>query len=858
MVEMIVKDKSKANGIGAKAESLRLLSDLGIPVPRTYLIDSEDILGAISDEKIEQIIEFFGNQNLIAIRPSSTIFFNELPTFLYLGISENPKNFYIKITGELNYFKSYCSLIKKISVDIFDSDPDIFDDLYYKIIATIDEKKSSHQELVHFKELLAEYKIVFKDMTGEIFPQTLREQLRLVLNFFGKKWVDLIKKLDLNEEKPKMGLLLQEIVSSSASNYCHGKLNFIDKYSGKKVISGFIHNGIPHDISENSFERLAKKIDPLLTKSEVSATHNFLNQDQLGTLKSFNQILAKELKDTFEIDFAVNGKDLTVLNFRSSEKSVKAVVQLTVDMVSKGFITKREALMKVDPLALTDYLHPQIVETEDLKVISKAVSASPGAATGKIVFNSNLALELTSSGENVILVMTETGPEDVKGMQVSKGVLTVRGGMTSHAALIARGLGIPCVVGAVDLRINLVDKKLYLKSGQTLSEGEEITINGTTGDIIEGECETKAPELTGAFSDLLSWADDNRSLKVRANADTPKDAALAKKFNVDGIGLCRTEHMFFKKERLLIMQEMIFAEDKEQRFLSLDKLLPIQRKDFIQLFEVMSGQPVAIRLLDPPLHEFLPKDTEQLSILAKKIGVEFKYISRRSRELKEVNPMLGHRGVRLGITMPEIYQMQVRAIFEATSHVLKSGTGLVIPEIMFPLVSANKEIELLSKMIREIAEEVYVNHGVEFSYKIGAMIETPRAALRAGEIAESTDFISFGTNDLTQMTYGLSRDDSGKFLNEYINAEVFNEDPFLSLDQVGVGELIRLASARGKKSNKNLSIALCGEHGGDPKSIFYCKMLGLNYVSCSPFRVPIARLAAAQADIMENSLKEKI
>ncbi len=853
MFEFVGKDELVNQVFGAKAVSMHLLNVLGIPIPKTYFIDNIIPMEVDAGLMIEEVLKAFGNQNLLAIRPSFELrILRELPTFLNLGIADDPKKLFIKRLGKLNFYKGYCGLIQKFSTEIFDVDPDNFDNLYLKIISSFDKGQPSSAEEDCFRDLLEEYKLLFKKINGKPFPQTLKEQLSLVLRFLRRKSLRLASYHQVDLKDLKMGLVVQEMANGADPNYCHGNLNFFDKQSGKKITTGSIYEGIPQDISEGSFGRKSKRILINENMSDAASHKNLINQEQIDYLFSFNEILGKKLKDTFEIDFSLNGSDLTVLNFRISEKSIKAAVQLAVDMAAKEFITKREALMKVDPLALTEYLHPQIKETEDLSIICKAVSASPGAATGKIVFTSNLALNLSSRGESVILVMNETGPEDVKGMKISKGVLTVRGGLTSHAALIARGLGIPCVVGAIDLRINLSEKILYLKNGEKFSEGDEITINGTNGDIIKGKCQTKAPELTGAFSDLLTWADEYRSLKVRANADTPQDAALARKFNVDGIGLCRTEHMFFKKERLFLMQEMIFAEDKDQRKLSLEKLLPIQRKDFIDLFEVMSGQPVAIRLLDPPLHEFLPKDREQLAILAEKIGVEYSYISRRSRELMEFNPMLGHRGVRLGITMPEIYQMQVRAIFEATSNVLKAGTGFVTPEIMLPLVSANKEVEVLRKMIQEIADEVYEDNEVDFSFKIGAMIETPRAALRAGDVAAETDFISFGTNDLTQMTYGLSRDDAGKFLNDYIGAGVFKEDPFLSLDQVGVGELISLACDRGKKANKKLSIALCGEHGGDPSSIFYCKALGLDYVSCSPYRVPIARLAAAQADIKEE------
>ena len=525
-------------------------------------------------------------------------------------------------------------------------------------------------------------------------------------------------------------------------------------------------------------------------------------------------------------------------------------MRIAVDLANAGAISRAEALLRIEPRSLIEHLHPQIDPAAPRDVFGTGLAASPGAATGHIVFTAEAAQAAAAQDEPVILVRLETSPEDIRGMHASRGVLTVRGGMTSHAAVIARGIGVPCVVGAGELRLDPVARTLTSPDGRVFREGARITLDGTRGEVIAGAPTMIQPELDGAFSELLDWADAVRDLGVRANADTPAEARMARDFKVDGLGLCRTEHMFFDAARITVMREMILADTDAERQAALDRLLPMQRADFHELFEIMSGLPVTIRLLDPPLHEFLPQEPEDMRALAEAMGLPVEAVSARARDLAEVNPMLGMRGVRLGVTMPAIYEMQARAIFEAAIAVNRAASAPVVPEVMIPLVSANREVELVKSRIDAIASAVQREQGATLAYRLGVMVETPRAALRAGDLAASSAFLSFGTNDLTQMTYGLSRDDAGRFMRDYVNRGVFPEDPFHSLDVEGVGELMLIAAKRGRARNPGITLGLCGEHGGDPASVRFCKVAGFDYVSCSPFRVPIARLAAAQATLL--------
>ncbi|WP_339861157.1 pyruvate, phosphate dikinase [Thalassospira alkalitolerans] len=566
-----------------------------------------------------------------------------------------------------------------------------------------------------------------------------------------------------------------------------------------------------------------------------------------GELCDIRDKLEAHYRDMQDMEFTVQSGKLYMLQTRAGKRTAKAALRIAVEMCEANVITREDALRRVDPAQLDQLLHPTLDPAADRKVIGMGLPASPGAASGQIVFSAEVAEDwVHSRGHKVILVRIETSPEDIAGMHAAEGILTSRGGMTSHAAVVARGMGTPCVCGAGQVKIDYANKTM-MSGGVTLKEGDVITLDGATGEVMLGEVATLKPDLSGDFSQLMEWADGVRRLKVRTNAETPDDAATARGFGAEGIGLCRTEHMFFDPARIISMREMILADTEKGRRAALDKLLPYQRQDFIDLFRIMKGLPVTIRLLDPPLHEFLPHGDAEIAEVANAAGVAEAVVRRRILELSEANPMLGHRGCRLGISYPEIYEMQTRAIFEAAIEVSKDGGDPVIPEIMIPLIIGKKELEILKAVIINVASEVEAEKSAKLEFLVGTMIELPRAALKAGEIAEEAEFFSFGTNDLTQTTFGLSRDDASRFLDTYISKDIFAGDPFVSLDQEGVGELVRIAAERGRKTRSDIKLGICGEHGGDPSSIAFCDQLGLDYVSCSPYRVPIARLAAAQA-----------
>jgi pyruvate,orthophosphate dikinase len=558
------------------------------------------------------------------------------------------------------------------------------------------------------------------------------------------------------------------------------------------------------------------------------------------------ELLEKHYRDMQDIEFTVERGQLWMLQTRSGKRTAKAALKMAVDMTGEGLIDEKTAILRVDPMALDQLLHPTLDPKATRDVLTTGLPASPGAASGAIVLDSDLAQNLAERGEAVILVRVETSPEDIHGMHAAKGILTARGGMTSHAAVVARGMGRPCVSGASAVSIDIANRTLRIGTRE-LKEGDQITLDGTTGQVMAGHVPTIEPELVGDFGVLMGWADRHRRMKVRTNAETPADCRIARGFGAEGVGLCRTEHMFFDAGRIAAVRQMILAEDEAGRRTALAKLLPEQRADFAGIFEVMVGLPVTIRLLDPPLHEFLPHADAEFAELSETIGIGVETLKRRAAELHEFNPMLGHRGCRLGITFPEIYEMQVRAIFEAACDVAAASGQAPVPEVMIPLVATRKELAILKALVDRTAAAVFAEKGRTLEYLVGTMIELPRAALMAGEIAEEGAFFSFGTNDLTQTTLGVSRDDAGKFLGEYVEQGIFPRDPFVSLDIEGVGQLVELAAQRGRATRPDIKLGICGEHGGDPASIAFCEKVGLDYVSASPYRVPIARLAAAQA-----------
>ncbi|MCK4509883.1 MAG: pyruvate, phosphate dikinase, partial [Desulfuromonadales bacterium] len=553
-----------------------------------------------------------------------------------------------------------------------------------------------------------------------------------------------------------------------------------------------------------------------------------------------------------DIEFTIEKHKLYMLQTRSGKRTAKAAVKIAVDMVAEGLISKNEAVMRVAPEQLDQLLHPSLDPEASKTVVAKGLPASPGAASGQVVFSADEAEEAAKIGLKVILVRVETSPEDIHGMHAAEGILTARGGMTSHAAVVARGMGKCCVSGCGDIKVDYANEQFTARDGRVFKKSDVITLDGSTGEVMQGEVPTVQAELTGEFSQLMEWVDGIRRMRVRANADTPFDAQVARDFGAEGIGLCRTEHMFFESDRLTAVREMILAADLEGRKRALAKILPMQKGDFLGLFKVMKGLPVTVRLLDPPLHEFLPHSDKDIEALAGEINVPAQTLKAKVESLHEFNPMLGHRGCRLAITYPEIYDMQVRAIMEAACELIKQEGFEIVPEIMIPLVCEVKELAILRANAIRIADEVIASYGVKVSYLIGTMIELPRAALTADIIAKEAEFFSFGTNDLTQTTYGLSRDDAGKFLPTYVEQELFPDDPFVAIDQDGVGQLVKMGCELGRKTRPDIKLGICGEHGGESSSVKFCHRIGLDYVSCSPFRVPIARLAAAQAVLEEE------
>ncbi|MBV1900311.1 MAG: pyruvate, phosphate dikinase, partial [Kordiimonadaceae bacterium] len=568
--------------------------------------------------------------------------------------------------------------------------------------------------------------------------------------------------------------------------------------------------------------------------------------DVYAELTQIMHDLEAHYRDMQDIEFTVQSGKLWMLQTRSGKRTAKAALRIAVEMVADGLIDKKTAVLRVEPASLDQLLHPTLDPDAVRDIYTRGLPASPGAASGEAVFDSDEAERLAKDGKAVILCRVETSPEDIHGMHAAKGIVTARGGMTSHAAVVARGMGRPCVSGAGQLRID-ANTGLMTCMGREIKKGDILTIDGSTGEVMVGEVKTLQPELSGEFSKLMAWADEYRTMNVRTNADTPADTQTAREFGAEGIGLCRTEHMFFEGERIVAVRQMILSEDLAGRKGALAKLLPMQRSDFEAIFKIMHGLPVTIRLLDPPLHEFMPHGENEFADVANAMGIDVSVLKRRASDLHEFNPMLGHRGCRLGITYPEIYEMQARAIFEAAIAVETETGETVVPEVMIPLVATEKELSILRERVEAIAEEVFIEAGKRVDYMVGTMIELPRAALQAAKIAESADFFSFGTNDLTQTAIGISRDDAARFLDEYVKKDIFAQDPFVTIDQDGVGELVKLGVERGRSTKPDLKLGICGEHGGDPASVEFCHTIGLDYVSCSPFRVPIARLAAAQA-----------
>lgn len=872
-------DASMKNLLGGKGANLAEMSKMGLPVPLGFTITTElcdvyyknqkkfpDELKTQLQNELE-IIEKklgskFGDKNnplLFSVRSGARASMpGMMDTVLNLGLNDETV---IGLTNQSKNkrfaFDSYRRFIQMYSDVVLGVD-------HYNFEAILDEKKQefgviNDTELScdHLEEITKLFKAEVKKELGKDFPQDVNIQLWGAIEAVFASWMNdrAITYRALNNIPQEWGTAvnIQSMVFGNMGETSATGVAFTRNPStGERELYGeYLINAQGEDVVAGI--RTPQSIT-IKGKEQLSSTLPSMEEtmpDVFSELEKIYQKLELHYRDMQDIEFTVQNKKLWMLQTRSGKRTAQSAIKIAVDMVKENLITKKEALMRIDPTSLDQLLHPTLDLKAKVKIIAKGLPASPGAASGVVVFSSHDAEKRAENGEKVILVRLETSPEDIKGMHVSQGILTARGGMTSHAAVVARGMGTPCVSGATGLFVDS-HKKIFRVGDVEVNEGELITINGSTGEVILGQVPTIKPNLSGDFLTIMSWCDEIRKLNVRANAETPLDCQVARDFGAQGIGLCRTEHMFFSQDRIIAVREMILAENIEGRKKALDKLIPMQRNDFVEIFKIMAQLPVTIRLLDPPLHEFLPHKESEIIEVAKVAGVEIDFVKHRISQLQEQNPMLGHRGCRLGISYPEIYEMQARAIFEAASIVKKEHNQDVLLEIMVPLVATRKEIQIIRELIIAVEKSVEEKYRIKLQYMIGTMIELPRAALIADQIANEAEFFSFGTNDLTQTTFGLSRDDAGNFLGSYQKAGILERDPFAELDQEGVGELIKIATQKGRKTRPNIKLGICGEHGGNPNSIEFCHRIGLDYVSCSPYRVPIARLACARAVILNS------
>ena len=862
--------------LGGKGANLAEMGKLGLPVPPGFTITTEvctefyknnqkypdDLKIQVEDaiKNIEKILgKNFGDVNnplLVSVRSGARVSMpGMMDTVLNLGLNDKTVLGLIKKTNNETFaYDSYRRFIQMYSNVVLEVDHHNFEDLLDNYKLTKGVLSDTDLKAEDWKTIVGNYKDIVKKNTKKDFPQDSHEQLWGAISAVFQSWQNqrakTYRRLNNIPEEWGTAVNIQSMVFGNMGNDCAtgvaftrnpstGENSFYGEYlinaQGEDVVAGI---RTPRNITKK--ERLESSSEDLSLEETMP--------EAFAELTKIYKKLETHYRDMQDIEFTIENKKLWMLQTRSGKRTAKASIKIAVDMVSEKLITKDEALLRIDPKILDTLLHPTLDPKAKKNIIAKGLPASPGAATGKVTFNADDAEQMKANNQNTILVRVETSPEDIHGMHAAVGILTCRGGMTSHAAVVARGMGRPCVSGAGVIKIDYA-AKLFKVDNAEVKEGDIITIDGSTGEVMLGEVKTINPDISGDFSEMMKWADEVRTLKIRANAETPLDSRTARGFGAEGIGLCRTEHMFFDEERILYVRQMILSKTKEDRLKALDKILPFQRKDFVEIFTIMKGLPVTVRLLDPPLHEFLPKTEKEIDIVAKSLKIHSSEIKNRINYLHEENPMLGHRGCRLAISFPEIYEMQCRAIFEALYELQKQKVEAVIPEIMIPLVATEREIEILRELVDRIAQEIQKKNNFKVDYLVGTMIELPRAALNAKNIAKHADFFSFGTNDLTQTTLGISRDDSGKFLDDYVENKIFKIDPFVSIDQDGVGELIKLACSRGLEAKKNIKLGICGEHGGDPDSIDFCHRAGLHYVSCSPYRVPIARLSAAQASI---------
>ncbi|MDB2062775.1 pyruvate, phosphate dikinase [Clostridium perfringens] len=857
---------SMKNLLGGKGANLSEMTILGIPVPQGFTVTTEacnkyyeddkkisqDIIEEIENKmsELEKITgKKFGsleNPLLVSVRSGARVSMpGMMDTILNLGLNDESVEAMAKLTNNPRFaYDSYRRFIQMFADVVMGVEKRLFEDLLDEVKEEKGYKIDTDLTAEDLKDLVVKFKALYKKEKGEDFPSNPKEQLIEAVTAVFRSWNNprAIVYRRLNDIPGEWGTAVnvQEMVFGNKGETSGTGVAFSrNPANGDNELYGeYLMNAQGEDV-----------VAGIRTPEPIS----HLEAQNPTIYKQFTDIvntLEKHYRDMQDMEFTIEDGKLYFLQTRNGKRTAQAALKIAVDLVEEGMLTKEEAILKVEPKQLDTLLHPAFASDglKEAKIVAKGLPASPGAACGKIAFTAEEAKERKANGEKVVLVRLETSPEDIEGMIAAEGILTVRGGMTSHAAVVARGMGTCCVAGCGELKVNEEARTLEV-NGQVLTFDDYISIDGSTGHIYAEQVKTVSPEITGHFATFMGWADEIRKLKVRTNADTPRDTKQAVEFGAEGIGLCRTEHMFFAEDRILAVREMILAKNEDSRRVALEKLLPMQREDFIGIYEALEERPATIRFLDPPLHEFLPSEEEDINALAKEIGVSPAEIKNVVAELHEFNPMMGHRGCRLAVSYPEIAEMQTRAVIEAAIEVKKNKGYNIVPEIMIPLIGEIKELKYVKNVVFETAKTVMEEKGVQLDYKVGTMIEIPRAALTADKIAEEAEFFSFGTNDLTQMTFGFSRDDAAKFLKDYYEKGIYEQDPFAKLDQEGVGELMRIACEKGKATRPDIKLGICGEHGGDPSSVEFCHNLGLNYVSCSPYRVPLARLAAAQAQV---------
>ena len=865
--------KDMRNLLGGKGANLAEMTNIGMPVPRGFTVTTEactryydngkEIGKDIEDEIFTKLAELeaktgkkmgdLNNPLLVSVRSGARASMpGMMDTVLNLGLNDEVAKGFADATNNKRFaYDSYRRFIQMFADVVKGYPKSSFERYFDKIKEEKGVKSDLELTADDMEEVTLRFKENYKELAGEEFPQDPKVQLIEAVKAVFRSWMNerAIVYRRLNDIPSDWGTAVnvQEMVYGNRGNDCGTGVAFTrNPATGEKKLYGeYLINAQGEDV-----------VAGIRTPEPISKLESDMPEVYSEFVRIAN-LLENHYKDMQDMEFTIENGKLFMLQTRNGKRTAAAALKVAVDLVSEGMLTKEEALLRVEPKQLDQLLHPMF-DNEALKngkVIAKGLAASPGAATGKIYFTAEDVVKAKESGEkDLLLVRLETSPEDIEGMNYANGVLTIRGGMTSHAAVVARGMGTCCVSGCGELTISEEEKTLTTKDGLVFHEGDFMSLDGSTGNVYGEQIKTVEPEISGDFETFMNWADSVRRLKVRTNADTPKDAIQARKFGAEGIGLCRTEHMFFEEDRIFNFRRMIAAETIEQREEALEKILPYQRSDFEGLFKAMAPYSVTIRYLDPPLHEFLPHTDEEIKPLAKSLGMSFESLKKRVESLKEFNPMMGHRGCRLAVTYPEIAKMQTRAVIEAAINVNKEGLN-VEPEIMIPLVGEVKELKFVKDIVVKTADEIIKNAGVELKYKVGTMIEIPRAALTADDIAKEAEFFSFGTNDLTQMTFGFSRDDASKFLGDYYKNNIYEQDPFAKLDQIGVGKLVKMATELGRSTRPDLHLGICGEHGGEPSSVEFCHNVGLDYVSCSPYRVPLARLAAAQAAIKSGTKK---